>query len=158
MGLNLYRLDGLKFHSGKPGSCNDHLRLLAQTCVARSLTSANPGLVLLKLKYFIFWCALPSFLSCVLHVYRKKGLFIANLYVNSCSLIDPSNYSIISFCHKNLYLHRFKCKVQSFWYQREESSRQNTCSHEENSSYIVKLPQRYGYPLNVHWRKFLLTD
>ena len=134
------------------------LRLLAQTCVARSLTSANPGLVLLKLKYFIFWYVLLSLLSCVLHVYRKKGLFIANLYLNSCSLFDPSNYSIISFCHKNLCLHRYKCKVQSFWYKCEEVSRQNTCSHEENSSYFAMLPQRCGYPLNVHWRKFLLND
>ena len=82
-----------------------------QTCVARSLTSINPGLVLLKLKYFIFWYGLLSFLSCVLHVHRKKGLFVANLSVNSCSLFDQSNYSIILFCHENLYLHRSKLLV-----------------------------------------------
>ena len=79
----------------------------------RSMKShfGKSGLVLLKLKYFIFWYGLLSFLSCVLHVYRKKGLFIANLPVNSCSLFDQSNYSIILFCHENLYLHRSKLLV-----------------------------------------------
>ena len=52
------------------------LRLLAQTCVAQSLTSANPGLVLLKLKYFIFWYGLLSLSFRVYYTVTVKKAFL----------------------------------------------------------------------------------
>ena len=88
------------------------LRLIAETCVARNFTSGNPVLVLLKLKYLIFWYGLLSFLSCVLHVHGKKGLYIANLQVSSCSLFDQSNYLVVSFVTRTCIYNCSSIKVR----------------------------------------------